>query len=75
MENIKTNPPLPKHKVVALIKFGTNKATFIEACKKSVPEILASQEMRNLIDFDQIQIVGTVGGKELNELRFVKFEK
>lgn len=63
---------LRPHKVVGLVKFMTTKEEFKKLAARLISEV-AQDPTKMVIDFDQIIVLGTVEGRDVFEIRFVKF--
>lgn len=73
MKMFKTKPEIPPHKIMGLVKFGTTKKEFLQLSANFIKKMVEDKTIMPF-QWDQIQVVGTVDGEDILELRFIKFD-
>lgn len=63
---------LAPHKVVGVVKFATDKETFKKVAMDYIHRII-EHGAKVPFAYDKILVIGTVNGKDIFEIRFIKF--
>lgn len=61
------------HKVTGLIQFSTTKDEFLKLAGRFISDVKTNPDRQYPIEFDKIVVLGTVGGQDIFQIRFIKF--